>query len=46
VEATLDASYKRGNMREPQSVDDASAVDHTARSVALGLLPEIAAKAL
>jgi hypothetical protein len=32
-------------MREPASVEDAVAVDHVSRSLTLGLLPEIAAKA-
>jgi 1-deoxy-D-xylulose-5-phosphate reductoisomerase len=45
VEATLEAASRRGAMREPQSVDDALAIDHAARSLARDLLPEIAAKA-
>jgi 1-deoxy-D-xylulose-5-phosphate reductoisomerase len=43
VEATLDAAERRGAMAEPQSVEDAVAIDHTARRLASGLLPEIAA---
>ena len=45
VEATLDAAARRGEMAEPQSVEEAVAVDHNARRLALGLLPEIAAMA-
>jgi 1-deoxy-D-xylulose-5-phosphate reductoisomerase len=45
VEATLDASERRGEMAEPQSVEEAVAVDHNARSLAAHLLPEIAAMA-
>src|SRR5256714_7106142 len=45
VEATLDAASRRGVMREPASIADAIAVDHTSRSLARDLLPEIAAKA-
>lgn len=45
VEATLDAAAHRGIMREPSSIEDAVAVDHNSRSLALSLLPEIAAKA-
>ncbi|MBI3434970.1 MAG: 1-deoxy-D-xylulose-5-phosphate reductoisomerase [Proteobacteria bacterium] len=45
VEATLEAADRAGAMNEPQSVADALAVDHTARSLARALLPEIAAKA-
>ncbi|MFD2182904.1 1-deoxy-D-xylulose-5-phosphate reductoisomerase [Rhodoplanes azumiensis] len=45
VEATLDASAARGVLREPADPDEAVAVDHTARSLARDLLPEIAAKA-
>ena len=45
VEATLDAAARRGIMTEPQSIDDALAIDHTARSLAVELLPEIAAMA-
>jgi 1-deoxy-D-xylulose-5-phosphate reductoisomerase len=45
VEATLDASERRGTMAEPQSVEDALAIDHNARRLAADLLPEIAAMA-
>jgi len=45
VEATLDAAQRRGAMAEPQSVEDALAIDHTARRLAADLLPEIAAMA-
>ncbi len=45
VEATLEAASRRGLLREPASVDDALAIDHTARSLAHDLMPEIAAKA-
>jgi 1-deoxy-D-xylulose-5-phosphate reductoisomerase len=45
VEATLEAVSRRGEMREPESVADALAIDHAARSLARELLPEIAAKA-
>jgi 1-deoxy-D-xylulose-5-phosphate reductoisomerase len=45
VEATLDGVERRGAMAEPQSVEDALAVDHNARRLAADLLPEIAAMA-
>src|SRR3954468_24438089 len=45
VEATLDAAARRGVMREPGSIADAIAVDHSSRSLARDLLPQIAAKA-
>jgi 1-deoxy-D-xylulose-5-phosphate reductoisomerase len=45
VEATLDATERRGTMAEPQSVEDALAIDHNARRLAADLLPEIAAMA-
>ena len=45
VEATLDAAERRGAMAEPQSVEDAVAIDHNARRLATDLLPEIAAMA-
>ncbi len=45
VEATLDAAERRGETAEPQSVEDALAVDHNARRIAASLLPEIAAMA-
>jgi 1-deoxy-D-xylulose-5-phosphate reductoisomerase len=43
VEATLDAAERRGATAEPQSVEDAIAIDHNARRLAADLLPEIAA---
>jgi 1-deoxy-D-xylulose-5-phosphate reductoisomerase len=46
VEATLEAADRDGVMREPASVEDALAIDHTARSLARELLLEIAAKAI
>jgi 1-deoxy-D-xylulose-5-phosphate reductoisomerase len=45
VEATLDAASRRGALAEPQSVEDALAIDHNARRLAADLLPEIAAMA-
>jgi len=45
VEATLDAAERHGRMAEPQSVEEALAIDHTARRLAADLLPEIAAMA-
>src|SRR3984885_2723420 len=45
VEATLDAAERQGAMAEPQSVEEAIAIDHNARSLATALLPEIAAMA-
>jgi 1-deoxy-D-xylulose-5-phosphate reductoisomerase len=45
VEATLELSERRGEMAEPQSVDEALAIDHNARRMAAELLPEIAAMA-
>jgi 1-deoxy-D-xylulose-5-phosphate reductoisomerase len=45
VEATLEAADRAGITAEPGSVDDAVAIDQTARSAAAALLPEIAAKA-
>jgi 1-deoxy-D-xylulose-5-phosphate reductoisomerase len=45
VEATLDAADRSGAMAEPQSVEDALAIDHNARRLAADLLPEIAAMA-
>jgi 1-deoxy-D-xylulose-5-phosphate reductoisomerase len=44
VEATLEAADRAGITAEPASVDDAFAIDQTARSAAAALLPEIAAK--
>jgi 1-deoxy-D-xylulose-5-phosphate reductoisomerase len=45
VEATLDAADRHGEMAEPQSVEEALAIDHNARRLAVNLLPEIAAMA-
>jgi 1-deoxy-D-xylulose-5-phosphate reductoisomerase len=45
VEATLDAAERRGEVAEPQSVEEAVAIDHNARRSAAELLPEIAAMA-
>ena len=45
VEATLDAAEREGTVAEPQSVEEALAVDHNARRLAAALLPEIAAMA-
>jgi len=45
VEATLDAAARRGELAEPESVEEAVAVDHNARRLAANLLPEIAAMA-
>ncbi len=45
VEATLEAMERRGEMAEPQSIEEALGVDHNARRVAADLLPEIAAMA-
>ena len=45
VEATLEACQRRDEMAEPQSVEEALAVDHNARRIAANLLPEIAAMA-
>jgi 1-deoxy-D-xylulose-5-phosphate reductoisomerase len=44
VEATLDKAAGQGLLGEPAGIDAAIAVDHIARSIVLGLLPEIAAK--
>jgi len=46
VARTLEAALQHNQMREPSSVEEALAVDHDARSLARGFLPEIAAKAL
>jgi 1-deoxy-D-xylulose-5-phosphate reductoisomerase len=46
VEATLSAAAGRGLLREPADIDDALAIDHSARSLARTLLPEIAVKAI
>jgi len=45
VEATLDAADRSGTMSEPQSADEAIAIDVNARRLASHLLPEIAAMA-
>ena len=45
VEATLDAADRSGSMTEPQSVDEAVAIDLNARRLSSRLLPEIAAMA-
>jgi len=45
VEATLDLAHGRGLLAEPTGIDAAIAIDHIARSLAQGLLPEIAVKA-
>jgi 1-deoxy-D-xylulose-5-phosphate reductoisomerase len=45
VEATLEAAVAGDLTREPESVDEAIAIDHNSRSLAHRLLPEIAAKA-
>jgi 1-deoxy-D-xylulose-5-phosphate reductoisomerase len=45
VEATLDETERRGELAAPQSVEDAVAIDHNARRLAVHLLPEIAAMA-
>jgi 1-deoxy-D-xylulose-5-phosphate reductoisomerase len=45
VEATLDAAGRSSAMAEPQSVEQAIAIDHNARRLAAHLLPEIAAMA-
>ena len=45
VEATLEVAERSGAMSEPQSVEQAIAVDHNARRLAGHLLPEIAAMA-
>lgn len=45
VEATMNAAVREGSARAPASVDEALAVDHTARNIAVTLLPQIALKA-
>jgi 1-deoxy-D-xylulose-5-phosphate reductoisomerase len=45
VEATLEAAERQNAMAEPQSIEDALAIDQGARRLATGLLPEIAAMA-
>jgi 1-deoxy-D-xylulose-5-phosphate reductoisomerase len=42
VEATMENAEKSGIMREPADIDDAIAVDHSARALAQSLLPGIA----
>jgi 1-deoxy-D-xylulose-5-phosphate reductoisomerase len=44
VEATLAAAGARDLTREPATIDEAIEIDHSARLLAQGLLPEIAAK--
>jgi 1-deoxy-D-xylulose-5-phosphate reductoisomerase len=44
VEATLEAALRQNWTKAPESIEDALSVDHNARSLARGLLPEIAAK--
>jgi 1-deoxy-D-xylulose-5-phosphate reductoisomerase len=44
VEATLEAAVARGLTREPATIEEAIEIDHSARLLAHGLLPEIAAK--
>jgi 1-deoxy-D-xylulose-5-phosphate reductoisomerase len=45
VEATLEAADRRNEASEPQTVEEALAVDHNARRLAADLLPEIASMA-
>jgi 1-deoxy-D-xylulose-5-phosphate reductoisomerase len=45
VEATLEAASARGLLADPDGIEAAIAIDHNARSLARGLLPEIAVKA-
>jgi 1-deoxy-D-xylulose-5-phosphate reductoisomerase len=45
VEATLEAAEREGAMAEPQSVEEAVAIDDNARRIAAQCLPEIAAMA-
>jgi len=45
VEATLEATARRGISAEPASIEEAVAIDEAARAMAAALLPEIAAKA-
>ena len=45
VEVTLEVAEREGAMTEPQSVDDAIAIDGNARRIAAEHLPEIAAMA-
>jgi 1-deoxy-D-xylulose-5-phosphate reductoisomerase len=41
----LEAASARGLLLEPDGIEAAIAIDHNARSLARGLLPEIAVKA-
>jgi 1-deoxy-D-xylulose-5-phosphate reductoisomerase len=45
VETTLEAAEKRGLLANLASIEAAIAIDHDARSIARGLLPQIAVKA-
>ena len=45
VEATMNGWVRAGNLAPLASADDAIAVDHNARNMAVSLLPQIAAKA-
>jgi 1-deoxy-D-xylulose-5-phosphate reductoisomerase len=45
VEATLERAGAQGLLAEPAGIDAALSVDHTARSLARDILPEIAVKA-
>jgi 1-deoxy-D-xylulose-5-phosphate reductoisomerase len=45
VEATLEGMERRGEVAEPQSVEEALAIDHNARRLAADLMPEIAVMA-
>ena len=45
VEATLGQWVRSGNLAPLETADDAISVDHNARNLAKGLLPQIAAKA-
>jgi 1-deoxy-D-xylulose-5-phosphate reductoisomerase len=44
VEATLEAASRRGNLREPDTLEDALSIDQAARALANELLPQIAVK--
>jgi len=44
VEATLEAAVSRGLTRDPATIEEAIDIDHSARLLAQGFLPEIAAK--
>ena len=44
VGATMEAADRRGLAKEPDSIENAHFIDHNSRSLALNLLPEIAAK--